>query len=108
MGQQVDLKHEELTFGNAFHRNEGNGKFTEISDQADLETFWRWGITTGDFDCGGWEDVFLPSGMGYPFYYWPNYLLMNQGDGTFRDRAAQTGIEPPLRGTLFPDRINGR
>jgi hypothetical protein len=33
--------------------------------------------------------------MGYPFYYWPNYLLMNQGDGTFRNRATELGIKPP-------------
>jgi hypothetical protein len=108
MGQQVGFKHDELLFGNAFYRNEGNGKFTEISDQAGLETFWPWGIATGDFDNDGREDVFLSSGMGYPFYYWPNYLLMNQGDGTFRDQAAEAGVEPPLRGTYFPDRINGR
>jgi hypothetical protein len=108
LAQQVGFKHEELIFGNAFYRNDGNGKFTEISDQAGLETFWPWGIATGDFNNDGWEDVFLPSGMGYPFYYWPNYLLMNQGDGTFRDLAAQAGIEPPQRGTEFPNKINGR
>jgi hypothetical protein len=46
--------------------------------------------------------------MGYPFYYWPNSLLMNQGDGTFRNRAAELGIEPPRRGKFFPKPINGR
>jgi hypothetical protein len=108
MAQQVGFHSEELLFGNAFYRNEGGGKFTEISDKANLETFWPWGIATGDFDNDGWEDVFVPSGMGYPFYYWPNYLLMNQGDGSFRNQATELGIEPCQRGEYLPDRVAGR
>jgi hypothetical protein len=46
--------------------------------------------------------------MGYPFWYWPNSLLMNQGDGTFRDQAADLGIEPPPRGRQFPEPLGGR
>jgi hypothetical protein len=46
--------------------------------------------------------------MGYPFYYWPNQLLMNQGDGTFRNRATDFGIEPPPRGINLPNMINGK
>jgi hypothetical protein len=108
LGRRIGFKHDELLFGNGFYRNEGGGKFTEISDQAGLETFWPWGIATGDFDNDGWEDVFVPAGMGYPFYYWPNSLLMNRGDGTFADRAEETGIEPPPRGIFLPQRIQGR
>jgi hypothetical protein len=98
LARQVGFKHEELIFGNAFYRNEGGGKFTEVSQQANLETFWPWGIAAGDFDNDGWVDLFIPSGMGYPFYYWPNYLLLNQRDGAFADRAKELGVEPPRRG----------
>src|SRR5262249_28777154 len=73
-----------------------------------LENFWPWGVATGDFDNDGWEDAFVPSGMGYPFYYWPNYLLMNQRDGTFRDRADELGVEPPARGRYLPETIRGQ
>ncbi len=103
MADKLGLRAEELLFGNAFYRNEGNGKFSEISDQANLETLWPWSIATGDFDNDGFEDVFMASGMGYPFYYWPNCLLMNQGDETFRDQARELGVEPPRRGEYFSD-----
>ena len=106
--RKFGVRHEEVLFGNAFWRNEGNGTFTECSDQAGLENFWPWGIAAGDFDNDGFEDLFLPAGMGYPFYYWPNYLLMNQGDGTFRNRAKELGIEPPLRGLYLPNRIHDK
>jgi hypothetical protein len=105
--RRIDFRHEDVLFGNALYRNEGGGKFTEVSDRAGMETFWPWGIATGDFDNDGYEDVFIPSGMGYPFYYWPNALMMNQRDGTFQDKAAELGIEPPPRGEDFPERIDG-
>ncbi len=105
--KQRGTRHEELLFGNALYRNDGGGKFTEVSDQVGLETFWPWGIAEGDFNNDGWLDVFIPAGMGYPFYYWPNSLMMNKGDGTFEDRAEEMGIEPPARGKFLPGRIAG-
>src|SRR5262249_51635115 len=107
MGRDVGFDLRELIFGNALYRNEGGGRFTEISDAAGLETFWPWGVAVGDFDNDGHEDIFIPAGMGYPFYYWPNSLMMNQGDGTFHDRAAEFGIEPPARGIILPQKIGG-
>ncbi len=104
--RRLGFRHEDVLFGNALYRNEGGGKFTEVSEVAGLETFWPWGIAIGDFDNDGNQDVFLPSGMGYPFYYWPNALLMNRGNGTFEDRAKELGIEPPPRGQFFPERID--
>jgi hypothetical protein len=108
LAQRIGFRHEEVLFGNAFYHNEGGGKFRERSGEAGLETFWPWGIAPGDFDNDGYEDVFVTSGMGYPFYYWPNQLMMNQGDGTFRDRAEETGMEPPPRGIHLPESIAGQ
>ncbi|MCI0379010.1 MAG: CRTAC1 family protein, partial [Gemmataceae bacterium] len=108
LGRQIGFAHDEVLFGNAFFRNEGGGEYSEVSEQAGLETFWPWGIAAGDFDNDGYIDAFLPSGMGYPFYYWPNYLMMNHGNGRFRDRATEFGIEPPARGIYLPKKIAGK
>lgn len=104
----MNYKSEEVLFGNAFYFNEGGGKFTEMSDRAGLETFWPWGIASGDFNNGGKELVFLPSGMGYPYYYWPNALLALQPDGKFRDVSVELGVEPPARGKFLPDLVGGK
>src|SRR5207302_174272 len=87
-----NIRYEEVLFGNTLFRNLGGGRFEEVSDRAGMETFWPWGIATGDFDNDGYEDVYLPSGMGYPYFYWPSSLMMNNGDGTFTDRAEAEGI----------------
>lgn len=108
LAEQIGFRHDEVIFGNGFYRNDGNGKYTEVSADAGLENFWPWGIAAGDFDSDGYEDLFVPTGMGYPFYYWPNYLLMNQRNGTFKNRAAELGIEPPARGENLPESIEGK
>lgn len=99
------VRYDEVVFGNTLFKNLGGGKFTEVSDKAGVETFWPWGVATGDFNNDGFEDVFLPSGMGYPFFYWENRLLMNNGDETFSERSRQEGIEPPRHGIHLPERI---
>jgi hypothetical protein len=101
-------KYDELLFGNGLHRNLGNGKFTETALTAGLETLWPWGIASGDYDNDGDQDVFITSGMGYPFYYWPNQLMMNNGNGTFRERGAALGVEPPTGGIYQEQNIGGK
>jgi len=82
----------DVIYGNTLFRNDGHGKYTEVSDAAGVETWWPWGIAAGDFNNDGYVDVFVPSGMGYPLFYWRNYLLMNNGNGTFTDRSRTEGV----------------
>jgi enediyne biosynthesis protein E4 len=81
-------------FGNAFYQNNGAGRFTEMSDALGAETFWPWGITVADFNADGFEDAFIPSGMGYPFRYGINSLLLNDGGRRFFDAEFLAGVEP--------------
>jgi hypothetical protein len=102
------IRYEDIVFGNTLFKGLGSGKFAEVSDKAGLETWWPWGIATGDFDNDGFEDVFLPSGMGYPWGYWPSALMMNNGDETFTDKAESLGIEPPPGGIYLEEKIGGK
>jgi hypothetical protein len=101
------LAYEKVLFGNSLYKS-GGGAFVEMSDAAQMETFWPWGIATGDFDCNGFEDVFLPSGMGYPFFYVKSPLMMNNGDDTFTDHSATAGIDPPARGKFLIEPIGNK
>jgi len=104
----LGFRREEVLFGNAFYRNRGDGTFEECSSRHRLETFWPWGIASGDFDNNGFVDLFVPSGMGYPFYYWPNALLMNYEHGEFSDRSGEFGIEPPAAGEFLRQQLGGQ
>ncbi len=90
-----------VLFGNTFFENHGNGKFVEKSAQAGLEMWWPWGITVGDYNNDGAQDLFVASGMGYPFFYWPNHLFINNGQGVFANATLESGIEPPARGRVI-------
>lgn len=95
----ADTRAQWVVFGNTYFVNHGGGRFEERSESAGLENFWPWGIVAEDFDSDGWLDVFVAGGMGYPFVYWPNLLMMNTGKGLrFTESAEAAGLEPPVRG----------
>jgi enediyne biosynthesis protein E4 len=81
-------------FGNAFYRNTGGGKFEEISDAIGAENYWPWGVSVGDVNADGWDDVFVSSGMGFPFRYGINSLLLNDHGKRFLDAEFVLGVEP--------------
>ena len=104
-----DTMAKSVLFGNTFFTNRGDGTFAEQSADAGLETWWPWGIATGDFNNNGHEDIFVAGGMGYPYFYWPNRLFLNDGSGKFQDAASAAGVEPPRAGTVLKGAaINGK
>lgn len=102
---RLQVRYDDVVFGNSLFKNLGSGRMEEMSDRAGLETWWPWGIAVGDFDGDGSEDIFLASGMGYPFSYWRNHLMMNNHDETFSERSTELGVEPPRGGTFQRDQI---
>jgi enediyne biosynthesis protein E4 len=81
-------------FGNAFYRNSGSGELEEVSEQLNVETYWPWGFSVGDLNADGFDDLFVAAGMGYPFRYGINSLLLNDQGKIFFDAEFLVGVEP--------------
>ncbi len=81
-------------WGNALYHNLGKGKFEEVSDRLGAETYWPWGPSVGDLNADGWDDIFIASGMSYPYRYGINSLLLNDRGKKFDDAEFILGIEP--------------
>ena len=87
-------------FGNAFYRNPGQAPFEEISQTAGVETYWPWGVSVGDLNADGWEDILVTAGMGYPFRYAINSVLLNEQGHRFFDAEFLVGVEPRAGGQI--------
>jgi len=75
-------------YANKLYKNNGNNTFTDVTTSAGVEyTGTTSGITTGDYNNDGYEDLYLA-----------NYssslckLFENQGNGTFSDVTAVAGV----------------
>jgi hypothetical protein len=81
-------------FGNALYLHRGSGAFQDATAETGAETYWPWGVSVADFNADGFADAFVTAGMGYPFRYHGNSLLLNQDGKTFVDAEYVVGIEP--------------
>ncbi|MCP3961897.1 MAG: CRTAC1 family protein [bacterium] len=85
-------------FGNAFYRNlgevDGKLKLEEVSDAVGTENYWPWGLSAGDLNADGFEDLFITASMNYPFRYGVNSLLLNNQGEKFLDSEFILGAEP--------------
>jgi enediyne biosynthesis protein E4 len=81
-------------FGNALYVSQPEGRFREVSQSYHAETYWPWGFSVGDLNADGSEDIFVTAGMGYPFRYGINSLLLNDHGKRFFDSEFLLGVEP--------------
>ena len=89
--------------GNAFFENNGNGTFTEVSNALNTENYWPWGLSIGDLNADGYEDVFIASSMNFGFRYALNSVLLNNLGKGFLDSEFIVGVEPRRNGrTAIP------
>jgi enediyne biosynthesis protein E4 len=71
---------------NRLYKNNRDGTFTDVTANAGLvRTGWASGVTVGDYNNDGFEDIFIT-------YYGQNVLYRNNGDGTFTDVTRQAGL----------------
>jgi hypothetical protein len=88
------------TTGNRLYRNRGNGTFEDATDAAGVRVgYWGWGSTFQDLDNDGDLDLFEVNGFGRAdipetaeFVADPSRLFVNDGAGTFVERAAELGV----------------
>jgi hypothetical protein len=72
---------------NHLYRNNGNGTFTDVTEQAGLNPdLYSIAVTAADYDNDGYEDL-LVTGYGRVILY------HNNGNGTFTDVTAKAGIK---------------
>lgn len=69
-----------------FHNN-GDGTYTDVTHAAGIDKAFGagMGIICADFDDDSLVDIFVANDS------WANQLWINQGDGTFEDRAHESG-----------------
>lgn len=93
--------------GNRLYRNDGDGTFTDVTDIAGVrEGGWGWGAQFADIDNDGDEDLIHVNGWTEPGIQLPltHFLddelrvFVNQGDGTFVDRAGDFDLVDPDQG----------
>lgn len=76
---------------NRLYKNNRDGTFTDVTVKAGLTRVgWAYGVTIGDYDNDGFEDIFIT-------YYGQNALYRNNGDGTFTDVTKEAGLLRPKR-----------
>ena len=81
---------------NALYKNMGNGQFVDVSASAGVnDTIGHTGAVAGDIDNDGYPDLIL-TGDGASFFIQdaatPLIVYRNNGDGTFTDITAATGL----------------
>jgi hypothetical protein len=70
-------------------RNDGKGQFTDVSEKAgvaDARGYFGLGIAWFDVNDDGWPDLYVANDST------PNFLYLNQKDGTFKEVAFPMGV----------------
>jgi hypothetical protein len=91
-----------------FYRNNGDGTFTDVYDQIIISSDHEagrprpkprsdghgFGVAAADLDGDGRVDLYVANDMN------PNFVFLNNGDGTFRDTTESSGAAYDERGQM--------
>jgi hypothetical protein len=86
---QEDFGRHDPRYWNRLYRQNKDGSFTDVTEQAGLANAgdgnYGMGVAVGDYDNDGYPDLYVTS-------YGKNILYHNNGDGTFTDVTAKAGV----------------
>jgi hypothetical protein len=73
---------------NILYRNNGDGTFTDVSEQSHVSQYVGkgMGVSFADYDNDGFTDIFVSNDT------FQNFLLRNNGDGTFTEVGVLAGV----------------
>jgi hypothetical protein len=76
------------------YRNLGNGRFEDVTDASAIGKALGkgMGISIADFNGDGLMDVFIANDTE------PNFLFINQGNGTFKEKGLELGVAYNING----------
>ncbi|AXO80956.1 CRTAC1 family protein [Olleya aquimaris] len=80
---------------NKLYLNKGNFKFEDITKKANIESLsdWNTGATMVDINNDGFMDIYLCSVSGILDFEGRNELFINNGNGTFTEKAKDYGLD---------------
>jgi len=83
------LRKDNPKYRNRLFRNDGNGVFTDVTQQAGLAgTGFDIGVAIADYDNDGYPGIFIAG-------VYSNTLYRDNGNGTFTDVTVKAGFAPP-------------
>lgn len=87
---------------NKLYLNKGGFQFEDISKKAGVEgkKGWTTGVSVADVNGDGWLDIYVCYSGNLAPDKRRNQLFINNGDGTFTDKAAEMGLDDPGHSTM--------
>lgn len=79
---------------NKLYLNRGNWEFEEVTEQAGVggKRAWSTGVSMTDINGDGWLDIYVCNSGDVAGDNKENEFFINNGDGTFTDRAEELGL----------------
>ncbi|MEY3399151.1 MAG: hypothetical protein RL220_1745 [Bacteroidota bacterium] len=92
--EDMDIYVSNTNWGNVLLRNENDGTFTDVAEDAGVLAFQVcWGANWIDYDNNGWEDLYiLTLGSGFTVEDL-NIFYQNNEDGTFTQINTELGLQ---------------